>query len=689
MFSKKQLLIASLALVCATAGFAFANGGNAKKVWRQIDDTDLAKRPMKRQRVPMNYAAFTLDKAVMDGELLGAPEEFTAGVAPKIIELPMPNGTTERFSVVHALNVEPGLLIKYPELGRTYRAQGIDDPTATATIDFLPNGFHAMILSPGGTVMVDPYAEGDTSNYVSYFKRDMPRVDDWSCDVGKGFGSLIDLNKYNIPDESTSDVTSGATLRTYRLALAATFEYCNTVTGGGGNNTIANCLAAEVVIMNRVNGVYERDLALRMVVVANNDQITYAANNTAACGGVACTSGNDPYSNNNGSTMLGQNQTNLDARIGTANYDIGHVFSTGGGGIASLVSPCNASVKAQGVTGLPSPFGDPFAIDYVAHEMGHQWGSNHTFNATSGGCSGNRSNANSFEPGSGITIMGYAGLCSPQDLAGNSIDTMHVRSLEVIVSFSQVNNGNTCSAQSATGNTPPTVNLVTAGPYFIPKQTPFYLEATGTDPNGDTLTYDWQQYNAGGVSGASTTSPNSDADGIPRPLFRNYLPQASGIRYFPSLGFIRNNANVPPTTTSGFMTGELLPAITRTMNFQVVIRDNRASGGGINSGTVQVDVDGNSGPFNVTAPNTGVSWNGNSSQTVTWNVANTTAAPVNAANVAIKFSSDGGLTFPTTILASTPNDGTQTITVPNVTTTQGRIKVEAVGNIFFDMSDVN
>ncbi|MBP7376479.1 MAG: hypothetical protein KA956_08365 [Pyrinomonadaceae bacterium] len=689
MFAKKHYcLVLGFMMLIGLTGIGMANT-SADRVWRQIDDTELSRRPAQRTRTPESYGTFQLDKTNLERILTSAPEEFTPRDADTILELPMPGGGFSRFSIVHSLIVEQGLVDKYPELGRTYSAQGLDDPTATARLDFLPNGFHAMILSPNGTVMIDPYAVGDTGNYVSYFKRDLARIDDWKCETGsKAFSDIYDLSKFEIP-ETSSDVTSGATLRTYRLALAANAEYCSAVTGGGANNTVANCLAAQVLIMNRVNGVYERDLTLRMVMVANNDLVVYAANNMTCpvgTGGSACTSANDPYSNT--SNAINENTPNLNTVIGSANYDIGHVFSTGSGGVAQLSSPCGAS-KGAGTTGLPSPFGDPFAIDYVAHEMGHQWGSNHTFNASVGGCSGNRSGANAFEPGSGITIMGYAGLCGSNDLAPNSIDTMHVRSLVVIVAFSQVNNGNTCSAQTATGNVPPTVTLTTPGPYNIPKGTPFSLAATATDPNFDTLTYDWQQYNAGGVSGAATTVPNSDADGIPRPLFRNYVPQTNGIRYFPSLQFIRNNANVPPNTTGGSMTGELLPAITRTMNFQVVVRDNRANGGGINSAEVVVNVDGVSGPFNVTAPNTAVSWAGNSSQTITWNVAGTSAAPVNAANVKISFSSDGGLTFPITVLSSTPNDGTQTVTIPNIATTQGRIKVEGDGNIFFDMSDVN
>ena len=369
--------------------------------------------------------------------------------------------------------------MKFPEL-RTYSGQGIDDPSATVRFDFINGAFHSQILSTKGTILVDPYFKrGDTENYISYRKDTVDRTDDFICHFkeNKQLQSLLEIKETLPFGENAPNVISGATLRSYRLALAATGEYTAAVGGG----TVAGGLAAQVVVMNRVNGVYEKDVTLRMVVIANNNLIVYT------------NGGTDPYTNNDGFTMLGQNQSNLDTVIGTANYDIGHVFSTGGGGVASLQSPCNAGTKAQGVTGLPSPLGDPFAIDFVAHEMGHQWGANHTFNGISGSCNGNRVNAFSFEPGSGITIMAYAGICGSQNLAGNSIDTFHLRSLDVIVAFSQVNNGNTCDVETATGNTPPTITLTTPGPYNIPKQTPFSLTATATDINGDSLTYDWQQ----------------------------------------------------------------------------------------------------------------------------------------------------------------------------------------------------
>ena len=679
MFKKSYQISFFFLLLAALSGSVFANVNNSDDgVWQETDASNLIQRPLERGVNPNSYKTYRINKAALQTILSQAPMEFTEAARNTeiILRLPMPDGSFQRFRITESPIMEPGLAEKFPEI-KTYSGQGIDDPTATVRLDFMPSGFHSQILSTKGTILVDPFfARGDTDNYISYAKNTVTPTDQFICNFKetKEFQSLIETRETRaFGDIDGPNVTSGATLRTYRLALAATGEY-SAVFGG----TVAGAQAAQVLIMNRVNGVYERDVALRMVIIANNDLIIYVNGAT------------DPYTNNDGFAMLGENQSNIDTVIGTASYDIGHVFSTGGGGVANLNSPCGATTKARGVTGLPNPVGDAFSIDYVAHEMGHQWGSNHTFNANVSSCGGgNRSNANSFEPGSGVTIMAYAGICGSQNLAPNSIDTMHVRSLEVIVAFSQVNNGNLCSVQTATGNTPPTVTMPDGSTFNIPKQTPFSLTAAATDPNSDSLTYDWQQYNAGGTAGPANVVPNSDADGTPRPLFRNYNPTVSGTRFFPSLQFILNNANVPPNTTGGFMTGELLPAITRTMNFQVVVRDNRAGGGGINTTAAIVNVDGASGPFVITAPNTAVSWAGNSSQTVTWNVAGTTAAPVSAANVKISLSTDGGQTFPTTISASTPNDGTETITVPNIGSTQARIKVEGVGNIFFDISAPN
>ena len=661
------LLLASTFAFAAHLVRAQMSGPAPEAMWRDIDEAAID-APAQRTLVPERYRTVRLDKAALERTLANAPAEFTRQAAERpIILLPMPDGTMARFRFEHSPIVEAGLAAKYPGLQNTYRAQGIDDPSATCRFDWLPSGFHAMVLSPKGTVMIDPYSHGNTDDYISYMKRDAAHAThDFRCEV---------VEEGVIPDQSNSaapDVMTGTQLRTYRLALANSYEYAVAV----GNNTMSGAIAAKVLIMNRVNGVYERDLTMRMIMIANTDRITFAADNMN-CGTLmneACTAANDPYTNTSASTMLGQNTTTLNTAIGTANYDIGHVFATTDGGVATLNGPCGSN-KARGVTGLPNPTGDPFAIDYVAHEIGHQFGGNHTFN----GCgTGQRSAGAAMEPGSGITIMAYAGLCGGQNLANNSIDTFHVRSIEEIVNFSQVGNGNTCAVATATGNSVP--GVTGPGNFTIPKQTPFYLTAVGTDTNGDTLTYDWQEYDLGPNA---TTIPNTDADGSARPIFRVYSPTTNGTRFFPSLPYVLNNANVPPTSTGPFMTGELLPAISRVMNFQVIARDNRSGAGAVNTATSVITIDGAATPFAVTAPNTGVSVPALSTLNVTW------AASGNATNVKISLSTDGGLTFPNVLAASTPNTGSASVTLPDVTTSMARIKVEAVGNIYFDISDTN
>ncbi|MBP7474929.1 MAG: hypothetical protein KA810_06680, partial [Pyrinomonadaceae bacterium] len=630
-----------------------------------------------RQIVPESYRVLKLNEDLMKSTLAQAPPETEKDSRARqlVITLPLPDGRLSRFRVFESSIMEKGLADKFPEL-RTYAGQGIDEPAAVVRFDYTPAGFHAMILRPDGSVFIDPYAKGNTANYISYLKRDFDNPGkQFECLVGKDASRMFEPKNLPATLDMPNIVSNGGTLHTYRLAMAATGEY--TAFHGG---TVAGALAAITTTMNRVNGVYERDLSVRMILIANNNLIIYT--NAAT----------DPYANTSGDRPA--NQANVDLVIGSANYDIGHLVGTGAGGVATLNSPCNSSTKAQGLTGSPSPVGDPFDIDYVAHEMGHQYGGNHTFNSEEGSCSGgNREASAAFEPGSGATIQAYAGICGNSDLQKNTDDYFHIRSLEEMTSFI---NTNSCDVESANGNNQPVVTVPAS--FNIPANTAFALTGSATDANGDAVTYTWEEYDLG----ASTNAiPNTDASGGARPIFRSYKPSTSPTRYFPSLPFILNNANVPPSTFAGTnavgtvcssgncVTGELLPTITRTMNFQLTSRDNRAGGGGVNSAQTAVTVDGGSGPFNVTSPNTAVSYTANTLQTVTWSVANTTAAPVNAANVKISISTDGGLTFPTVLIASTPNDGSASVAIPNTPTAMARIKVEAVGNIFFDISNVN
>ncbi len=629
---------------------------SATTLWRFIDASKIRVTTGKRYIVPTKYKTAKLNLSELES-VIGSYSPATVGTIKSNVALPMPDGSLERFEIVETPIMAKELQGLFPNI-RTFSGKSISDPGKTVKMDYTPKGFHAMIMVAGAsTIFIDPYTFGgdDIERYIIYKRKNFKSAIDktFQCGVVENASNVLDTDQ-----PLNSSVFGNCDLRTYRLALAATGEY--TAFHGG---TVAAAAAAQVTTMNRVNGVFERDFGIRMVIVAGNNALIYT------------NSGSDPYSNNSGGAMLGQNQTNVNSVIGSANYDIGHVFSTGGGGVAILQSPCNFSTKAQGVTGSFAPVGDPFDIDYVAHEIGHQFGANHTFHSTSGSCGGgNRNLSTAFEPGSGSTILSYAGICNPHNVQNNSDDHFHGISLEQVSTF--ITNGSTggsCPTITALSNNSPSVTGTNAN-VTIPRSTPFELTATATDADGNTLTYCWEQMD----SDNSTQPPVASATGGPN--FRSYSPVTSPTRYFPNLTDILAN------TTS---TWEVLPSVTRTMNFRVSVRDNSSGGGCTDHNDVTVGVDGSAGPFLVNNPsNTGITWTGNTSETVTWDVAGTSASPISCSNVDILLSTDGGLTF-STLVSNTPNDGSQSITVPNTGTTTARVKVVCSDNIFFDVSNSN
>jgi hypothetical protein len=396
-----------------------------------------------------------------------APMEFSRPSSQNpIIELPMPDGTLARFRFEESPVMEPAFAAQYPDW-KTYRAQGIDDPSATSRFDWLPSGFHAIILAPSGTVMIDPYADGNTANHISYWRRDAaPTTHPFVCGFKESESTELPKRAGVAPA-----VSSGATLRTYRLALACTNEFAVAI----GGNTVAGTIAAEVTIINRVNSIFERDVTIHLNLV-NNAAITYAGDNLS-CGG-PCNASNDPYTNSNSNAVLNENVNVLRTVIGASNYDMGHAFFSGsGGGTAGLVCGVpRVTDKEKAVSGLYNPAeSEGFAIGVVSHEMGHQFTATHTFNGTSASYNGNRSHHSAYEPGSGVTIEGYGGgTCGNQSmLPTTATDTFHIKSIEQIIAYTQSGAGNSCAVLTATGNVPPAVNLLTPASVTIPRDIPF------------------------------------------------------------------------------------------------------------------------------------------------------------------------------------------------------------------------
>ena len=591
---------------------------------------------------PAEFELFQLDFEALQQQLstctvkTGASKKEDA-VA---IDVPMSNGTFQQFNLFETPIMEAQLQAKYPNI-RTYTGYDPSNPRRTIKIDIGPGGLHAMIFSNEASLAIGPAFSGDTDQYMVFSKTAIQHDEE-------AFHCTVDHGPTPINTTNTSLNPTGTELRTYRLAMGATGEYSSF---HGGTKALA--LAAIVTTMNRVNGIYERDFTITMILVNNTDTLIYLDPDT------------DPYTNNNLGNLLGENQALCDDLIGTENYDIGHVFGTAGGGLAAVGVVCGGA-KARGGTGLGSPQGDVFDVDYVSHEIGHQFSGGHTFN----NC-GSQSGI-PYEPGSGVTIMAYAGLCGANNLQPNSIDQFHVANYDQIIFYSQTANGNSCPQITPTNNTPPIVEVPEGG-FYIPYATPFELTGSAFDAEGDSLTYCWEQYDLG-----PSVHPDSAVGNAP--LFRSWQPVNTPTRIFPRIEDLVTNTHT---------IGELLPQFGRELNFRMTVRDNKAGGGGVDYAQLTFFAADSSGHFKVVSPNGGQIWTAGQIETIYWDVANSDQNPVNCQKVNVWLSEDGGYTYPHLIATDRDNNGSTVITVPNIPGDQIRIKVKAADNVFFDISDQN
>ncbi len=824
----------SFFVALALAGLMIAPGAEAASssasisagAWQRTAAPTAARSGARAAVRPERFQALTLDRAALAGVLAEAPPQSAVADSGSLtISLPTPTGDFERFAIQRSSVMEPGLAARHPEIS-TYSGTGIDVPGSTVHLDLGSLGLHASVIGPDGAWYVDPYYHREQSAYASYFGRDLPNTHG-SFVERDGPLQLDPLSDFGAQAQAAPSTVQ---LRNYRLALASDPSYAQYFGA-------ANVTSAKVALINRVNQAYEGDLDAHLVLVADNDKLNFdtakqMTKPNGPCGTAACYKPQQ-IAFCSGATLV-RNDTVIGQVIGAGNYDIGHIaLGVNGGGIAAL-GVVGRRHKAEGCTGVPTPEGDLYAIDYVAHEMGHQFGGNHTFNGKRFNCGfGNRNQTTSVEPGSGSTIMAYAGICGSDDLQPHSDPYFSERSIqeighyvgsaqppadevqsvalrkfdtdgdsftltyngatsepivrgtnydaasiqaaiesiaggtESVVAFGgsagepnddgfQVTFGGTLSGhataqlrvtntEGASGfvgeivrggpvqnggssivNTPNHAPVVTAPHvYQIPVRTPFSLTGSSTDADNDPVTYSWEQNDDGAGSGTPLTR-NAKRSG---PLFRQFgtaaQVTAEGTLMSPSPG---ENATTPDPTRvfpdmaqivaghTNAETGECPAAVgqgpfpqptvdcyseflptkdwvgighDRTMHFRLTARDGNPVAGGVAHDNTRVKIVPKAGPFRITSQSAPQTVDGGSQLAVSWDIAGTASAPLKVSQVSIRLSLNGGRTFPIPLAGATPNDGTESVTLPNVAAPRARVMVQAVGNVFFDVSHAN
>lgn len=649
-----QLLICSVFIL---PNFAMAQSN----LWTKYEDSGRYKGlGVEANMLLWEKELYELDEKSFREQLKSAPNRFALS-SSLILDIPVGNDKFESFEIYEASNFSEDLQDKFPNI-RSYIGKGLDNPNKLIRFSLSPYGIHFNLdIDAQENKYIDPYYASQKI-YAVYDKSMRENLHtDFVCHVETEVGSELKETSGMVGELNIND----SVLRTYRLALACTSQYANYHLSRAGVSSSASIhdkkeavLAEMNVALTRINSIFERDLAVHLQLVGDNDELIFLD------------SVQDPYTNHDGYNMLFENQATVDNIIGRPNYDVGHVFSTGGGGVAYLGSVCSNYYKASGVTGLYTPIADPFYVDYVSHEMGHQFGANHTFHSTTSSCGyGNRNLGTAYEPGSGSTIMSYAGICPPHNVQNNSDAYFHLSSIQEIANH--IRYASSCAWEDNIANQAPVVNTLTN--YYIPKSTPFELIAQATDADGDELTYTWEQ-----MDSRNSTQPPVNTN-VYGPLFRSLAPSTNPERIFPNLETILDGQ-----TQNSY---EVLPAVGRTLNFSVTVRDNHLNGGASTSKAMKAFVDEISGPFKITSQNGVTNWLIGSTENITWDVAGTDLAPVSASHVSIYLSIDGGQNFDYVLAENIPNNGNYSVLVPNLETETARIKLKADGNIFFDINN--
>ena len=647
--------------------------GQAQSVrWQDVQESAISLPAGTDVSWPLSsYRTVEVSMDVVYSALRHAPAEGSSAARsnPLYVDLPTPDGGLMRFRVEDSPVMRPGLAARYPAI-RSFRIEAGENGEWLGRLAVSPLGVHAVFRSPAGEVFIDPYASTQNRYHLVYYTKDVVADEHMQRALSCGYEGLPHehdplegISPTDHHDHEQEGGRSGSApvgLRVYDLALACTGEY-----GLAKGGTVEAVMATFNTTANRLNAIFEPEVSIRMMLIENNDQLIWLDPMT------------DPYVNANvGGELLGQNTQAIVqyGGIGFNQFDIGHVFTMGCtdvGGVAG--GQVCTSGKARGVTCHYTNSIDAIVRRVMAHEIAHQFATSHSW-SNCPGILGQLASGWAYEPGSGSTIMSYAGSCGSENVQFDSDIYYHAGSLFQFINFSRVEFGSTCADVIPTTNNEPEIDWPYENGFFIPIGTPFELKAQAADPDGDAITYCWEQYDLGPI--ANLGNPIGDG-----PAFRSYAPNANSNRYFPRINTIISN---------GSDVREVLPTYSRALTFRLTVRDNKMGGGGTVWETVSFRAAAEAGPFVVTSPNTGPTvWKGGEYKEVTWDVANTDQAPVNCRLVNIRLSTDGGLTYPITLLSNAPNSGSAFVTVPQLTSNQARIRVEGADNIFFDISNSN
>ncbi|SIT06842.1 Por secretion system C-terminal sorting domain-containing protein [Zobellia uliginosa] len=615
------------------------------KYWEASTVSKRVQRSVLRGSEDNDSKIFTLRENLFKEELKSS---ITSKKTSHIVYFPNSNGEMVAYRVHESPVLSPKLSEKYPEI-KSYSGRALNDSQDRVRFSISPNDVQAMIVS-SKTHKNSFIEKNEDQTYVLYSKSS-----DW-VDKSDFVCSTADKVMKAEPN-LTAKPLDGQVLRKYRLAISATAEY--TQYHGG---TVADALAAINATLTRVNEVFETDLAVRLELVSDTDKIIYTD------------SSSDPYTGS--LSLLGEQAQNaMTSEIGEANYDLGHVFHKGenGGNAGFIGAICVDNRKGSAYSSSLVPKGDKFDLDFVAHELGHQLGANHTWSHE------NEGTQVQVEPGSGSTIMGYAGITGVNDVAARGDDYFHYISIKQIIDNLK---DKSCGEVISIANTPPEVAPLED--YVIPKSTPFVLEGSATDADaGDVLTYTWEQVDNGIVTNSSFGPNNASGAN-----FRSRLPSSVPVRYFPMLSRVIQGRLTETFPTRG-SAWETVSDVERDMNFAFTVRDNAAGGGQVVSELMNVQVVNSAGPFKVTSQATPQAYVAGEVIEIDWDVAGTDKLPIATKKVDIMLSVDGGISFSEPLATGVDNNGTHKVVLPGVTATKARIMVKAADNIYYAVNDAD